>query len=106
MVLRVYNCSAKNILKIFTFVFISVIKLLLPKEEELVEFFYHYKMFLGLAIRFLLTIMGFYFPRFSRAKTNLENLEKTVFFVTLKENLENSGNFKEIFTLLSCNNVF
>ena len=35
----------------------------------------------------------------SRAQTNLENLEKTVFFVTLRENLENSGNFKKIFQI-------
>ena len=34
-----------------------------------------------------------------RAQTNLENLEKTVFFVTLRENLENSVNFKKIFQI-------
>ena len=34
-----------------------------------------------------------------RAQTNLENLEKTVFFVTLRENLENSVNFQQIFQI-------
>ena len=29
----------------------------------------------------------------------MENLEKTVFFVTLRENLENSGNFEQIFKI-------
>ena len=34
-----------------------------------------------------------------KAQTNLENLEKTVLFVTLEENLENSRNFEKIFQI-------
>ena len=38
-------------------------------------------------------------PHIYRVQANLENLEKTVFFATLRENLENSGNFEKIFQI-------
>ena len=41
----------------------------------------------------------YYFFKLSLIDRAQTNLEKTEFFVTLRENLENSGNFREIFQI-------
>ena len=44
-------------------------------------------------------VMGRLLLTFNRVQTSLENLDKIAFFEKLRENLENSWNFREFFKI-------